>query len=350
MSKPSTTTRGFSLVELMVALLIGSFLIIGAVTVFVQSRNTYSVSETVARLQENARYAMSTLEPDIRLANYWGLMNDPELITGTAGNAPLGSGATTNDCGAQFDIDLQNPLQGLNNSYTLACTANTGASPDPAFTRTPDTVIVRHAAEAVSLPDGARLQVYSTRQGAGSQVFNNSTAPGAPGATNDVPPLGPQAEVRDLVVRAYYVSAGSSQNRTPSLRRKNLAGGAGGPAFIDEEILPGVEDMQVQFGIDTGVDANGDGAFDDADANGVPDHFNGIAVRYVNPGDAALATAQVVSVRLWLLLRADTPEVGFTNSTRFTYGDVVDYLPNDSFRRLLVSRTIQIRNTVNLQI
>ena len=45
--------RGFSLVELMVALTIGSFLIIGAVTVYVQSRNSYTVNETVARLQEN---------------------------------------------------------------------------------------------------------------------------------------------------------------------------------------------------------------------------------------------------------------------------------------------------------
>lgn len=344
-----TRIRGFSLVELMVALLIGSFLIIGAVTVYTQSRNTYSVNETVARLQENARYAMSTLEPDIRLANYWGLMNDAELITGTVGNTPLPGAETTNDCGAGFDIDLRRPIVGVNNNYNLACAAGPAAGiPDPTFTRTPDTIVVRHAAEARSPANDGTLQIYSTRQGGASRVFNDATAPGAPAALLNTPPFGQQAEVRDLVVRAYYVSAASSQARLPSLRRQNLVGGVN-PQFNDEEILPGVEDLQIQFGIDPGADDNGDGVVDDDDGNGMPDRYNGIVTRYVNPGDAALDTAQVVAVRLWLLVRAETPEVGFTNTRPFSYADVVNYQPNDSFRRLLVTRTIQIRNTVNLQ-
>jgi type IV pilus assembly protein PilW len=339
--------RGFSLVELMVALIIGSFLIIGAVTVYVQSRNTYSVNETVARLQENARYALSTLEPDIRLANYWGLMNDAELITGTLGNNPLTAPDTTNDCGAGFDIDLRRPIVGINNDYTLACAAGPAAGvPDPAFTRTPDTIVVRHAAEQRSPAADGTLQIYTTRHGGASRIFNDATAPGAASALLDTPPYGRQAEVRDLVVRAYYVSAASSQARLPSLRRQNLVST---PQFTDEEILPGVEDLQIQFGIDLGADDNGDGVIDDDDGNGMPDRYNGIAVRYVNPGDAALATAQVVAVRLWLLVRSEAAEVGYTNNTRYDYADVVNYRPNDAFRRLLVSRTIQIRNTVNLQ-
>ena len=329
--------RGFSLVELMVALTIGSFLIIGAVTVYVQSRNSYTVNETVARLQENARFALSTIEPDIRLANYWGLMNDPELITGTADNVPLDSTATTEDCGAGFDIDLTAPIEGVNNDYDLGCAENAVTSPTPGFTRTPDTIVVRHANETTSAPEAGRLQLYSTRRGPGSQVFNSDTAPGLPGALDDVPPNGPQAEVRNLVVRAYYISNGSSRAETPSLRRKNLILG---PDFQDEEVMPGVEDMQVQFGIDPGVG--------DLDANGVPDRYTGIATRYVNPEDPALANAQIVAVRVWLLIRADQPEVGFQNARAFRYADVT-YTPNDSFRRLLVSRTIQIRNTVNLQ-
>ena len=52
---PRHTYRGLSLIELMVALTIGSLLIIGAVSVYVQSRTTYRINETVARMQENAR-------------------------------------------------------------------------------------------------------------------------------------------------------------------------------------------------------------------------------------------------------------------------------------------------------
>jgi prepilin-type N-terminal cleavage/methylation domain-containing protein len=76
--------RGLSMIELMVALTIGSFLIAGTVFVYVQSRNSYGVNETVARLQETGRFALSIIEPDVRMSSYWGLMNDPELITGRA--------------------------------------------------------------------------------------------------------------------------------------------------------------------------------------------------------------------------------------------------------------------------
>ena len=322
--------RGFSLVELMVALTLGSFLIVGAVTVYVRSRNTYSVNETVARLQENARYAMSTIEPDIRLANYWGLMNDPELITGTATNVPLGSGATTNDCGADFDIDLRTPIDGINNDYDLLCTQATVSNPAPGFNRTPDTVVVRHAAETTTVAEAGRLQLYTTRQGAGSQLFNDATAPGAPAALVDAPPNGPQAEVRDLVVRAYYVSSGSSRAQTPSLRRKSLVGGATGPAFMDEEIMPGVEDMQIQFGVDT----------DPVDGND-----RGIVDRYVNADDAIITPdADILSVRVWLRLRADRPEIGLPVDAGFTYADQVVGPFNDGFRRIVVSRTIYLRN------
>ena len=55
--------QGLSLVELMVALTISVVLIFGATQVYVDSRNAYNVNESIARLQENARYAMSVIDP-----------------------------------------------------------------------------------------------------------------------------------------------------------------------------------------------------------------------------------------------------------------------------------------------
>ena len=71
LNRMRSRSQGFSLIELMVALVIGSLLIAGTVFVYVQSRNSYGVNETVARLQETARYAMSVVEPDIRMSSYW---------------------------------------------------------------------------------------------------------------------------------------------------------------------------------------------------------------------------------------------------------------------------------------
>ena len=94
-TRPSSREfRGLSLVELLVALAIGSVLIVGAVTVYSNSRSTYAVNESIARLQERGRYVMSVIEPDIELAGYYGYTNLPDTLRLVNGAAP-GSGVMT---------------------------------------------------------------------------------------------------------------------------------------------------------------------------------------------------------------------------------------------------------------
>ena len=87
MKRPQSQ-RGLSLIELLVALAIGSILIVGAVYVFSRGRTTYAVNESVARLQENGRYVLSVLEPDIELAGYYGFTNSPDTIRFVSGASP----------------------------------------------------------------------------------------------------------------------------------------------------------------------------------------------------------------------------------------------------------------------
>lgn len=318
MKSRKSTAHGLSLIELMVSLVIGSILIIGAVTVYVQSRKTYAVNEAMARLQENARYALSMIEPDLRLASHWGLTNDPVALAGRVDNDPLDVPGGAAVCGATFPIDLLLTVDGANDAsaWPLAC-APTGGARD-----TSDLLIVRRASTQVTPAAADRLQVFTTLSGNASRVFDSGAAPATAG------------EVRDLIVRAYYISNESSlRNDLPSLRRKDLVAG---PSIQDEEIMPGIEDLQVQFGVDPGLDSDGDG---------IVDVYSGRTTQYVNPGSPALANALVNVVRVWILVRAENPEVGFTDNNSYSYGDVANYQPNDGFRRLLVSRTIQIRNT-----
>jgi type IV pilus assembly protein PilW len=63
---------GLTMVELMVALAIGSFLIIGAVQIYNQSRQAFTINESIARVQETAQFAMDTIEADLRMASNWG--------------------------------------------------------------------------------------------------------------------------------------------------------------------------------------------------------------------------------------------------------------------------------------
>ncbi len=350
--------QGLSLVELMVALTISMVLIFGATQVYVDSRNAYNVNEAVARLQENARYAMGIIEPDIRMANYWGLVKGATLVGGqaaqTAGVAPIAANAQVLVCGNNFAVDLMTTLQGDNNAYVLSPTRAAGCNTVSGWTTSPqvssDTMTLRRASTVQSV-DGANqplsvanvLQICSTRLAA--RVYSDGSACGT----------APSSQVNNLIVNAYYVDNNSSTaNGLPSLRRKSLTTVGGVKQFIDQEIMPGVEDLQVQFGID---------------ATGL----TGVATRYVDP-NAVPAGAAVVAVRVWLLLRSDAPEPGLIDNRIYTYGDRLSangaavstlnaagsagrvFQPSlaasnaltsiKRFRRLLVCRTFQIRNSL----
>lgn len=364
--------RGLSLVELMVALVIGSLLIVGALTVYANSRGTYAVNEAVARLQEQGRYAISVVEPDIELASYYGFTNSPDTLRLVRGSAPqvvlataaglrqaplppaapepaapagLDTGAVV-ACGINFALDVLRPVQGSNDAYELGpdptgdCAAF-GAGAAPAS----DTLTLRRASvEPVDAAAG-RIQLFASRLT--SQKSQLLFADGvAPADVDD------DHRVHDLLVRTYYVSQDSDERPgQPSLRMKALGSVGGAPGFVDTEILSGVEDIQVQFGIDTG-DYDGDGVIDpvaDANEDGIPE-TDGRATRYVNPDFAGLDRLQVVSVRVWLRLRGEQPEPQIDDNRTYRYADV-EYTPvgdERRFRRMLVSRTITLRNSRTL--
>jgi type IV pilus assembly protein PilW len=359
---------GLSLVELMVALVIGSFLIAGAVYVYSQSRSTQRVSDTVARLQENGRYVLSVMEPDIQLAGYYGFSNSPgdiQYITGgtkmtTYPAAKLRATLTAvpgfvDPCGTNFAVNVLTTIDGVNNAtaFPLACATRAAAA--GSIRNNTDTLTIRRSsglpADGVGAPVNSRLQLLVNRLNPNSMyLFMDALPPDTPALEANV------VQIRDLVVRSYYISndslpdpEGETTGRAvgiPSLRVLSLTDG---PSFDDQELMRGVEELQVQFGYDTGSydgDANIDAGFDE-DANGIPDAPNGIATRYVDPGNVPFGF-QVVSVRVFILMRADQPEQGFVDNRQYVLGSKVVPAPGDGFRRVLLSRTIQLRNTRTL--
>ena len=63
---------GLSLVELMIAMVIGLLLMLGVIQVFIASQAASRLSEGVARVQENGRFALDFLERDVRMAGHMG--------------------------------------------------------------------------------------------------------------------------------------------------------------------------------------------------------------------------------------------------------------------------------------
>lgn len=338
---------GLSMVELLVALAIGSFLIIGAVTLQSQTRRSFDVGEQQARLQEAARFVIATIEPELQLAGLFGYSQDPSTVLWYDGGTLYSPSAMRTDmarvsglpnslarCGNNFAVDVLATVAATNGDYDLACAAEGGG---PAAGS--DLLVLRHTRPGRVDPSATKLQVYSERRSAqmNTRLFVGDTAP-------DVR-IDDQREVRDMVVQAYYVAQDADgRPGTPALRVKQLTTVGGQPDFLDQELIRGVEDLQIQFGVDPGDDTNGDGVPEDLNGNGMADFVNGYAARYVNAGDPILDSAQVVAVRIWVRVRAELPERGFVDGRTYEYADIVPFEPNDNFRRVLMSRTIYLRN------
>lgn len=77
--------RGVTLIELMIALLIGSILVLGLVQVFSASRSAYQLSQGIARNQESSRFAIDFLTRDLRMAGHTGCVNDQSLLASSGG-------------------------------------------------------------------------------------------------------------------------------------------------------------------------------------------------------------------------------------------------------------------------
>ena len=345
--------RGVSLVELMIAMAISLLLTAGALTLFASTTNNYLAHQSGSTLQESARYVFSVLEPDIRLAGYWGLTGSASTVSGGSSQlvgtpaSTLGAPASAvGACGLNFGVDVQTPLEGTAAGYLAG--AGPGSAPQTAAMPSAGTITVRHASVAASVTTGnGPLRVCSTFSAAVLvNTLANCIIESIVGPTGAVTNGG----IYDLVVNTYYVDQNSPTTAgVPTLYRQTLTNTNGAaPTMVNTPILPGVEDLEIQFGID-------------------PSGASGTASQYVDAQTAlqlyngsSTATVQVVAVRVWLLLRSLTPSGGFTDTNTYQYGDrsIANgtvatltgasagkaYAPKDHFLRLLVSRTIMLRN------
>jgi type IV pilus assembly protein PilW len=330
--------HGLTLVEMMIAMLIGLFLLIGTVTVYQQSRSGFRVSDSIARLQENTRYMLDLIEPDLRLAQFWGRSSEagqidpaiPVAVVVICDTVDTSAGMLPPTTYTAWALDIRREIWGVDETsgyghatLGIPCAPQGGAQPQS------DALVVRHASAQLAAPTAGVIQVHTdlTR----GEFFNSGAAPGGYAAT---------AQTHNVVTNVYYVSNTSDLDPTvPSLRVKTLIAGG---IHQDQELMAGVENMQVQLGVDTDNDGEVERYVD-------PDHD------IINPTTGGtIPDAQVIAARLWLLTRADRNEVGFTDNAQYNTPDP-DVVINpcapgggcaypNNFRRLGVSTTVSLRN------
>lgn len=112
-------SRGFGLVEIMVALVLGLVVSLGIIQIFTASRGTFQSQNAAARMQEDARFILSKLVQEIRMTGMYGCLSFRNYI-------PVSPAIT-------YPIALDNPIlwDNANNKLTLitADIGTTGSSP-----------------------------------------------------------------------------------------------------------------------------------------------------------------------------------------------------------------------------
>ena len=154
---------------------------IGAMTVFMQSQTTFRLNQSIARLQENARFALAAIEPDIRMASFYGLSSRGLRINGRAKIDRAEQRGTL--AGRQRRVRRQlgarrrePDRQRSNGTYPWPCAATVGVP--QAGT---DTVLIRRVNEnvvAAGALDGATLYLQNARFQPG-QIFKGRRRAGA---------------------------------------------------------------------------------------------------------------------------------------------------------------------------
>ncbi len=388
-------TDGFSLVELLIALVISSILLIGIMQIFVSSRESYKLDEGLSRMQESGRFAASFLEREIRMAGNVGCRgrikadNVANYLAGGGGifiadNDPAspnlavaGFEAVGTAPGSSYTIASSTPVNSgtatnWGPSLDMALAPNGGAAPGS------DIIVVRYmGSDAVPLlaADATTISISATASnifaegqvlvmgdcrnvaifqidtlataGAVTTITHGNTggiAPGnvcatwgvgaAPCAKN--PPYGADTIIGSMRTSVFYVARGA--DGTPSLWRTSMINGGN----VAEELISGIENMQVVYGLDT-------------DNDRLPNLPPYNADRFVPANQIPLDAAtgfpnwrSIVSVQIGLLARTYNTDGSATdalNDTTIYNVAGTNITPNpDRQRRRVFNVSIKLRN------
>lgn len=223
--------RGLTLIELMIAIVLGLFLTAGLIQLFVNSNQSYRVQENLSRLQENGRFAMEFMSRDLRSAGYWGCIKDPTII----------KNISSPDFNHFTDAVLGTNDDGLNGSDSITIS---GAASSKIFVEDPTSTTSLKVTDDSGLSKNNVVLVSDGCFDGDIVKITNDPKQDNDNLTLD-PALSKLYEIKTQVFQARVVtySISDGQNKLPALFR-SVNG-------VNNELIEGIENMQILYGEDT---------------------------------------------------------------------------------------------------
>lgn len=263
---------GLSLVELMVAMLISLILLGGVLQVFLSSKDMYRTNTAVARVQEAGRFATDFIAFDVRQAGYKG-----ECLSEPLSHLNLTSKTTDekniyNTTPAIKGWDNEKPVifnasdnAGANTDAFIVKYAGEGKEFDPKGTNNAQTPSLgvevevndekgtgAYAGQIVLLGNSTGCDIFQNANNANAATFQRAGKNVTPG---NVVPTGDwsqsyKTKLTSYILRSHTYYIRQNVGRLPSLVRKALIPSGSNVVLGDEELVEGIIDMQVTYGLD----------------------------------------------------------------------------------------------------
>lgn len=338
-SQSQKMQTGLTLVEIMVAITISLILMAGVSQIYLSNKKTYRTTNAMSRIQENGRFAINFLAQEIRGAGNMGCLDLKSMII-------KNNLDTTDSAYVEFlhnfddGIDGTNGVENAGNSaldapdtLVLRGTDDDGTTVDTPYMLTPagnlkvklPTDLV--TCQIVLVSDCQRGDIFQiTSNPDPSGVVGRNTGICSPGNTGAGNPIkmstvyDEDASVFALTSRTFSIQNGVSG--LPALFFDNGKIDAAGNPVGALELVEGVENMQILFGVD-GVDLDT-----------VPDYYV--------PWAAGLDMSKVMSIRISLLLSTTTDNI-VTQSQTYAYNGS-NVAAADRRMRKVFNVTVALRN------
>jgi type IV pilus assembly protein PilW len=348
---------GLTLIEVMISMVVGLVLLGGTISMFIANKRVYKEQESMARLQENSRFALEMMIKDIRMIGYTGCADElnsvQNHVNGATGSNilafenPAEGSENGNNWVPSGSSDVTGSILPNTDGITIRYLDNRNLNVKIPYMVTPSADL--HIKLNNGLVQGEIVGVFDCESVDVFQISNadpstsgsvaHNTGVGTPG--NATKPLqkkyGAGATIVRFISRRYYIGTGSYGG--PSLFREVFSqdrddsdsdGDTMEVIQHSEELIEGVENMQILYGEDTTGDR--------------------VADTYVK-ADSVSNWSNIISVRIALLMRTinPNPQIGpdltvYTMLGGTAAGGVTVGPMNDFYRRRIFTSTIQIRN------